>query len=235
MRDNLQVNEARLPSRLAATFLAAERQIALLSRCRPLNWDSEWVRLASAWYAGQELAPRMEYAEPVCLAPLREWFEQLDAVLEQFAWGSLYRARLGELELEARMAEAIGTSDMVALSSRRYRDGFEQARALELARSWVRDETPLSGDDYVGSDDVANPSSLVCRMQTWVGQTRIPFRVLLSAELVSLAATGEDFIVVAKQRQVHRQDVERIVIHEVFVYHWRGGRRRRSRGVCRSL
>lgn len=216
MRDNLQVNEAFFPGRLAATFLSAERQIALLSRCRPLNWDSELARLASAWCVGNELTPQFTYADPVRLSPLREWFAQLDALLEQFEWGALYRARLGELELEARMAEVIGTPHMVALSRQRYRDGFEQAPALELAHSWIQSEKPLGGDDYVGSDDLADPGSLVRRVQAWVGQTRIPFRVLVSAELVSLAATGEDFIVVAKHRRLHRLDVDRIAVHEVF-------------------
>lgn len=214
--DNLQVNEASLPSRLAATFSSAERQIALLSRCRPLNWDSELARLSSAWRVGNELTPQLAYAEPVRLSPLREWFAQLDPVLEQFAWGALYRARLRELELEARMAEAIGSPQMAALSRQRYRDGFEQAPALALAHAWLQGNPAPSGDDYVCSDDHADPGSLVRRMQSWVGRTKIPFRVLVSAELVSLAATGEDFIVVAKERRVHRRDVERIVIHEVF-------------------
>jgi hypothetical protein len=55
----------------------------------------------------------------------------------------------------------------------------------------------------------------VSAMRRAVGRHRLPFRVLLSADLASAAATGDGVILVRSGLWLRRVDVERVVTHEV--------------------
>lgn len=219
MAYNLQVNEraSLRPEQLTAALLFAERQISLISRCRPLNFAEERTRLLAAWCAGRELAPEFTYARAVDLASLREQLERLEFGVTNREWAGLYCARIAELVLESRLVEAVGTAGFVDLSRQRFQATFEQEQASTLAHTWVTEfQQARAEEEHVVSDDTSDPLSLVSRMRVWVGRQRLPFRVEVSADLVSLAATGEDFIVVAKGRRVAKTDVERVAIHEVL-------------------
>lgn len=202
----------------ASVVLLAERHVSLLSRCRPLNWEEERKRLWSLWSMGREGAPAFRYAATPDLARVRAAMEQLDAALPPGPEGALYRARIAELELEARLVEAVGSAHFGSLARRRYRTEPEQDAADELCHRWLTSAShDLTEDsDSVLSDDTSDPRSLLCRMQAWVGRRRIPFRVQVSGELVSLAATGEDVIFVTRSRWMPCTDVERVVVHEVL-------------------
>jgi hypothetical protein len=49
-----------------------------------------------------------------------------------------------------------------------------------------------------------------------VGQLRLPVRVTLSDALIAAAATGENLIVVARDRMLSANDTRRIVLHETL-------------------
>lgn len=198
--------------------LLAERHIALLSRCRPVNWEQEHTRLWASWSAGREEVPAFRYAAVPDLAPVRAGLQRIESALPSGPFEPLYRARLAELELEAQLVEAVGTPRFVSLARQRYRTEPDQPAADELCQRWL---TTVGADlseqgERVLSDDPTDARSLLCRMEAWVGRRRIPFRVQVSGELVSLAATGEDVIFVTRSKWMPSNDVERVVVHEVL-------------------
>jgi hypothetical protein len=64
------------------------------------------------------------------------------------------------------------------------------------------------------SDD-PDASSLLSRMRAAVGDLRLPFTVVPTPTLASLAATGERVILVATGRAVTEEDTRRTVLHEI--------------------
>jgi hypothetical protein len=216
----LQINPMP-PSRgldFAGMVLLAERHIALLSRCRPVNWEQERSRLWTSWSVGREEVPAFRYAAVPDLVPVRAGLARIDRALPSGPFEDLYRSRLVELELEAQLVEAVGSPRFVSLARQRYRTEFDQHAADELCQRWLTTAGAELTDqgDQVLSDDPIDPRSLLCRMEAWVGRRRIPFRVQVSGELVSLAATGEDVIFVSRSRWMPSNDVERVVVHEVL-------------------
>jgi hypothetical protein len=149
------------------------------------------------------------------LSALRTYLSALKGGLTANPWSDLYLERIEELILETQLVDAVGSPDIVELSRRRYRRPFEDEPGLSLAREWTH-LAPSTEQELVVSDDLADERSLVRRVQAWVGRERLPFRVEVSAELVSLAATGEGFIVVAAGRKLSPEDAERVAVHEVF-------------------
>jgi hypothetical protein len=129
----------------------------------------------------------------------------------------LYSGRAEELHLETRLVEAVGRRELRALATERFQIGGEREgqEALELASRWC--QLPVeSASGWVTSDDREDPSSLVMSLSRVIGALRIPVRVEVSDELTALAATGDGFIVVARDRRLSLADVRRIVVHEVF-------------------
>ena len=66
----------------------------------------------------------------------------------------------------------------------------------------------------MASDSTAEGSLLV-RMREEIGRLKLPFAVVVQPSLSALAATGERHVLVAANRLVTREDVERTVMHEI--------------------
>lgn len=201
---------------LVRSLLLAERQTALVTRCRPLNMQAEYERLRADWSRGTRSEPQLRYAAAPRLSELRAMLRTLQNGLPSGAWQALYAARIEELIVETRLADAAGGSEMVHLSRQRFAGGLDLDPAAQLAREWLTRREEVDAGHLIASDDVGNEHSLIRRVQAWVGRERLPFRVELSTDLVSLAATGEGFIVVARGRALTRQDAERVAVHEVL-------------------
>lgn len=215
MNSELHVNSRLRAADVVAGLLLAERRTALVTRCRPLNMEEETQRLVADWRSGVRSEPRFRYAEPTDLSRVRSDLLALVGQLDGVPWADLYRARARELVLETELAEAVGSGDIVHLSRQRYQLPFHPAPAAQLVGEWRNAEPSIEGS-LVRSDDLADSRSLLRRVQAWVGRERLPFRVEVSTDLVSLAATGEGFIVVAANRQLTAEDAERVAVHEVF-------------------
>lgn len=202
-------------SELVRTVLSVERGTALVGRARPLNYTQEHARLLRDWTLDRRSSPAWRYQPVDDLTPLRRQLDRLRNALRGQPWEGEYSERVDELLLEIQIAEAIGGEAVPELSRRRFEVAFHQQTAVELARQWV-ELRPMEAQTTVVSDDAGCEHSLLSRMRAWVGKERLPFRVETSGELVSLAATGEGFIVVAKGRKLAVDDVERIAVHEVL-------------------
>jgi hypothetical protein len=126
---------------------------------------------------------------------------------------SWYAARADELALEAALATATGSHASGALFARRYPG--PSAAALALAKRWLADERAeiapeLEADCHSSGPD---PSSLERQMLAALDQHG--FRVEVRDDLLAYAATGENVVYVAQDRQLSRHAVARTVLHEV--------------------
>ncbi len=198
----------------------AERRIALLERCRPLNYAEERARLVAGLRRGAAREPRFSYAPSGAVQELCLGLGAVAAGAEQGGvWGVLYAQRAYELHLEAAIAAAVGTPQVRkhALSRFGASRGVEVDAARELAERWAR--LPALEDAKLqrySSADAAQPLSLLCAMRRAVGEARIGFRVLTNPDLTSVAATGDGVIVVRAGMQLTERAAKRVAMHEVL-------------------
>jgi hypothetical protein len=223
--NSLETNDGELPMddaarwlRADALLLAADRTISLLHRCRPANARDEQQRLLADVRRGGPTRPRFTYRPAPPLAGVRAALGSLVAglrgpgVLER-----LYAERALELDSEAALVEARGTPAFAARARARYaldaRDECDVARAL--ARRWVALPAEVS-QPAPRSCDRHHPGSLVRRMTSEIGRLRLPFRVEVSDDLESIAATGDGVVWIRSGEEVSEVRARRIVHHEVF-------------------
>jgi hypothetical protein len=197
----------------------AERAVALLDRCRPLNAKREQIRVLAEWQRGNKRAPRWSYARAEQLAETRaelEWIANHGS--RAGAWGRLFAERALELAAEADAADHVGSAEFRERAALRFpidrgADG-EQAEALARAWSTEQGSTPSSAA-LIESDNERDPESLISALRRAVGEQRLGFRVVASAELPCAAATGEDILLVRMGMFHTRREVRRIVLHEL--------------------
>jgi hypothetical protein len=195
----------------------ATREVRLLAAVTPLNLDTERLRLARELEEGDAAIPRFVYAPSARTELLRGLDAmaralpgEVDAPLE-----GLYRERIEELRLEARIAESAGLPSLGALASARFapKDPATSVRAGAVAADWIQLPPPPSRPTT--RSDAEEPGSLLREMQREIGLRRLPFAVRTNPALLSLAATGDTTIWIAEGREVTAEDVRRIVLHEV--------------------
>lgn len=195
----------------------AERAIALLERCRPLNVVHAQAEVQAAWQRDEPSAPDWQYASVPELSGLRAGLEgMVDKLAAAGPWGGLYAARAAELYTEAAAAEALDSGSFRELAALRFPVGAgpDAAQAEQWALDWT-EATLEPPSSTTASDDELDPKSLFSAMRRAVGQRRLPFRVLLREDLPSAAATGDGVILVKAGARYRALDVERIVVHEI--------------------
>lgn len=195
----------------------AERAIALLERCRPLNAVRAQADVLAAWQRGQPSAPDWQYASVPDLSALRAGLETMvDKLATTGAWGGLYAGRAAELYTEAAVAEALEDASFRELAALRFPvgSGPDSEQAESWALEWTA-EPAAASSPTTPSDDERDPDSLFSAMRRAVGERRLPFRVLLSDDLPSAAATGDGVILVKAGARCRELDVRRIVLHEI--------------------
>ncbi|MDX2051842.1 MAG: DUF1704 domain-containing protein [Polyangiaceae bacterium] len=199
----------------------AERSISLLRRVSPKNFRDECEALVVACQKGTLRPPRFEYG---AVPPLpHELVSALKALVSaedvENPWRRWHRARARELLLEANMAEALGTPAFARLARERFGVGEPalSAAALALAEEWVAARMPAErqNEPEHTSDDLQDKDSLGSLMLAEIGQRKLPFRMVFSRELASLAAVGEQVVAVRAGAMLTRSVAERVVVHEI--------------------
>ena len=196
---------------------AAERTIALTERTRPLNLLEEQRRVLVAWQHGHRVEPRWTYAASPDLGDLSDLLESLSARFEGVGvWGELYLDRVAELLLEAELVRQINTAMFRGLAECRYGAGEPSAAACAAtwAERWLG-ETSGPSEHLHLSDDDGDPESLLSALRRIVGARRLPVRVEVRADLLSVAAATEEQIFVRPGVWLRERDVVRIVAHEI--------------------
>lgn len=196
----------------------AERVIALVERCRPLGAALEQQRLLEAWRRGREETPRWQFVSATALGEVAAGLLRVAELADAWCgWGRLYAGRARELALEAELAEHVGTPGFGARAASRFPvdPGVDGEVARGWAQAWARESGEAERGEPIASDDEQSAESLLSAMRRAVGERRLPFRVVVHADLLSAAATGDGIIVVRGGARYRRFEVERIVRHEI--------------------
>jgi hypothetical protein len=207
------------PARTVRLLLRAESEIALLDRTRPLEFAQEFQRLLGAWESGRHETPNLHYA---CGRPLEALKHRLAAIIEagesdadEFGW---LAGRASELLLEARMADAVGTAEFIALACSRFAPARgELASNLEsTAREWIGEgAAAVQTEPRYRSDDRNARESLWCELSRQIGTLHLPIRLRVDDGLVSVAACGEDVVFIRGNAWLTARAAARIAEHEV--------------------
>lgn len=163
------------------------------------------------------------YRTPPALAELRTALMAAAKTLESEdeLLGPLYAERACELELEAALAEHIGSAEFAALAVRRHAPCAdpEWQRAQQLAQQWANlSHAELARDELVRSDDPRSPDSLLQLTSAQLGLRRVPFRIQVVRELASYAATGDGVIFLRAGALLSPAAGLRIARHEVVAH-----------------
>ncbi len=204
-------------SKVDALLGLAERSIALLDRARPLNSESEARRAQALYEQGQPSNPAWIYAYPPDLGGLRA---ELARVATQLEAGDgiarLYAERARELELEARVAEAIGSPGFSRLARQRYPAPAGDSASTRRAREWAQLRLTCAPGELTPSDASSSPHSLLSQLLSAVRKLKLPVVIALKDDLQSVAAVGDDTVFVKPGVQLTRKAARRIVMHEVW-------------------
>lgn len=198
----------------------------MIARSTPTNLSAELSRLEAEFHRGSEQEPRFEYA-PAPKTELEDALANAASMLrrEPDPLAPLYAARAEELGLELAMCRSVGSRAFHELARRRFAEEPTRLREADaLVEGWLHEAQPgpdelLHDDtqdaDLILTDDATETRSLRSRLSAEIGARRIPFRVVVTDRLSSLAATGDGVILVAAGRLVSTSDVERTVLHEL--------------------
>src|SRR5580658_810338 len=185
-----------------ADLARAVREVRLLAAVTPCNLAEERARLLRGLGRGNASNPRYGYV-PASRSELRLtlaglWESSATAVPDRLL--GVYRARIEELDLEARIAESAGTLRLGDLAASRFAEEAPAAPGKPFAgvTEWLKLPAPAERGGV--QSDALDPTSLLSSMRRAGGEARLPFRVEVSATLSSRAATGERTLWVAKGR-----------------------------------
>jgi hypothetical protein len=208
----------RWPAALERLLVRASHEVQPLASVTPIDVRAERERLAAELRAGGRVKPRWTY-ERRDHEGLRRALDEAERALALEGSRPLDRlvhARVRELSLEASLCEAAGTSALARLAAERYSPPTAEVERLasRLCANWLAEASPRDARPTMRSDD-PRPGSLWSRMRAAVGALRLPFSVVLTPALASLAATGVETIFVASGRDLCDEDAARTVVHEI--------------------
>lgn len=195
------------------------RRVRLLGSLSPANFGEEVARLEGVWQSGGRDAPRFLYRpEPDLdgvVSAAREIASRMSGGGEL---AELYVERARELEIEAEIVAARGTTRVAAIAKRRFEVAASLAEEADaLAERWLAEGEAEGADaELVRTDDAADPRSLLSRAQKEVGRLRLPVRLVVTPSLAPLAAAGDRLLQIGAGRRGTVTDIERTVLHEVY-------------------
>lgn len=211
-------------SRIVHALVAAERQIALLERVRPIGFSSELERLVASWEGGNEALPRFCYTRTTDLASTRRGLDELVDHCESLGnEGSWLGERARELAIEAEIAEAIGTETIGVAAAKRFRlpalgQPGKHETLDEVLAAW-------SGEAIVGevgrlhlSDDRSDESSLFSILQCRLRSLGVRAEVRVECDLVAVAAVCDQGVVIRPNERMTQWKAQRIAEHEIVAH-----------------
>ncbi len=203
---------------LDALLRRAEQSIMLLDRVTPRDGAVELSRVIEAWKKGRKLVPSFNYGPTPDLSELRA---ELLAVADRAAGRGplfvLYAERARELELEARLAEAVGQPEFGALAAQRFPapPGEDGDQTLALSRSYAGLSVHKVDEPLHASDDASDSQSLVSQMRKRVAELGLGVRVEVRAQ-AAVAAVGDGLIAIRPRVWLTEKQAQRIVVHETL-------------------
>ncbi|HEY5960513.1 MAG TPA: tyrosine/phenylalanine carboxypeptidase domain-containing protein, partial [Polyangiaceae bacterium] len=127
--------------------------------------------------------------------------------------------RARELSLEAQLVEAVGTGAFPRLACARYplpRGNLAEA-CESTARTWIADKSEKSRTEqsHFLSDDRSERNSLWSVMSKRIGQLRLPVRLRIDSNLMSVAACGTESVTIRGGTWLTAMAARRIAEHEI--------------------
>jgi hypothetical protein len=179
---------------------------------------SELARLGAAFGRGERPSPAFQYGPPAELGALRRALDEAARALEPGdAEEALLAGRARELELEAQLAEHVGTARFSERASARFPLPEDSESMRSLAEHFAAaSHLPWAGPVTLHrSDDARDPQSLWSQIASRVGRERWPVRIEVTVGLVSLAAVADGVVRVRPAALLSARAAARIALHEV--------------------
>jgi hypothetical protein len=210
-------SDAGLSEEVAETLVRAEERIDLLGRVAPPDVLAEAARLARDYARGRALVvTRGDDAHD--LSAVRDALARIQRASSPLGpLGRLYAQRAEELDLEARLVEAMGTQDFRLRAAERFPEP-----PLALARScdaFVEEAIrllPQTPERLYRSDDESEPRSLISRLRLKMRELGLSFVVRVAQSQLAAAATGNGVVSVRAGVRLSANATERITLHELL-------------------
>jgi len=205
----------------ALVLLRVEETIALVARATPKNAAEEVSRLTPLALRGGRLRPAFVYDERPDLSGVRSELERLaHEVGVEGRLGALHGARARELELDARMAEHVGTPAFLEHARKR----FSEPSAELGGRVTTFIEEALAGslpapDASVAlhrTDDHESSASLVNQLRRRAIELAIRIRLEIRPRQLAVAATGHGIVGIRPGVRLSASAGSRVVVHELL-------------------
>lgn len=202
-------------SSLYTRLLSLRRRCGLIFEATPRNVSAETGRLASLAERDVFEEPSFEYGGDA-VADLRELVHELETVARTIPSSEKsLAARAEELLVEAELAACVGQTHFGVRAEARYAmSSASRKHAAELAERWILECDEETSPTY--PTDGTQPEALLPRISALV-RAHSPFhKVVVRADMASLAATGDEYVYVASKRHLTAREAERVAVHEVF-------------------
>lgn len=215
-----QVNarsDAALFEEAAQTLVSAEESVNLLARVQPADVLGEVERLAREYTRGNALVIT-RVGEIPDLGPVRRALARVEELCEPLGtFGGHYAERARELDLEARLVEALGTPEFRLRAAERFPEPpLALGRACDEFVAAAEHAAPDGTKSVHRSDDETDPRSLVSRLRVRVRELGLAFTVRTSRNQLAAAATGHGVVSVRAGVHLTAAAADRIAAHELL-------------------
>lgn len=202
-----------------------QASFSMLTYASPCNAIEEQERLLRCWSCGEYDSPRWAYPAlnrkslDESMLSLKQAESFLSKNLAYFGmWGELYYNKIAEIFSEIEVLRSIGCRSMKWARQHRFANyinliGYDEPD--QLAAQWIQCPSPEDALKQIPTDDPSHPFSLLSRMRAALEHERIKMSIVISPRVGSLAATGNDVIVIAANQKTTAIEIERIVLHEI--------------------
>ena len=205
----------------AARALARiEHDVRLVGRAAPPDVALAIARMVREFSHGQRVELGDARGTPTDLTSTRHTLARLASGSEQLGpLGELYADRARELELEARLVEALGTPALGALAAERFpapRPVHARACAGFVAQALA--EPRVAPASLHRSDDYDDPKSLVVQLGARARALGLSIRVDVRRDQMATAATGHGLVCVRPGVALSAPAGERVALHELLAH-----------------
>lgn len=204
----------------ARTLGRLEMRVRLVGRASPPDVRLETARFAAEFSRGGAFGLEATGKVRVELGETRRALDELAALTAPLGeLGRLHAARALELELEARMVEALNTPALAVLAAERFpAPSGELARRCREFVDAALLEPVVPPRSLHRSDDASDPASLVARLRLRARELGIAVRVEVRADQVAIAATGHGVVQVRPGVLLSADAAERVALHELVAH-----------------
>lgn len=214
---------ARLSSTLdgvARALARIENEVRLVGRAAPPDFGLEMARLVREFTRATRITLGGVRGARASLGETRRSLARLSAMSDALGpLGELHAARARELELEARLVEALGTPHLRALAAERFpAPAAARARECDAFVSEALSAPACEPSESHRSDDYGDPKSLVPRLAARSRELGLRLRIDVRRGQVAVAATGHGIVCVRPGVLLSAQASERVATHELLAH-----------------